>query len=104
MGNGKTRLNRENIDEAKCSANNAKTLLTKLKDPKIEYKLQMTATFIETDQSVKAQKIIDKLKESIAIPTRSARYCISASCQAPYKPSACVALHCYNRSLSYLHI
>jgi CheY-like chemotaxis protein len=66
----KTHLNMENIDEAKRSANNAEVLLTNLKDPKIKYKLQMTATFIETDQSVQAQKIIDKLKESTLTDTQ----------------------------------
>jgi tetratricopeptide (TPR) repeat protein len=60
----KTHLNIENIDEAKRSANNAEVLLTSLNDPNIEYKLQMTAAFIGTDQSVKAQKIIDELKDS----------------------------------------
>jgi tetratricopeptide (TPR) repeat protein len=66
----KTHLNMEDIDEAKRSANNAETLLTSLKNPKIEYKLQMTGTFIETDQSVKAQKLIDELKESTLTETQ----------------------------------
>ncbi|MFT4763132.1 MAG: CheY-like chemotaxis protein [Oleispira sp.] len=58
----KTHINMENIDEAKRSANEAEILLASLEDPKMDYKLQMTETFIETDQSVKAQKIIDELK------------------------------------------
>lgn len=66
----RTHLNMENIDEAKRSANNAEALLTSLKDPKVEYKLQMTDTFIETDQSVKAQKMIDELKESTLTDTQ----------------------------------
>jgi tetratricopeptide (TPR) repeat protein len=66
----KTHLNMGNIDEAKRIANNAEALLTSLKDPKIEYKLQMTAVFIETDQSVKAQKMIDELKDSTLADTQ----------------------------------
>jgi CheY-like chemotaxis protein len=65
-----THLSMENIDEAKRSANNAEALLTSLKDQKIEYKLQMTAAFIETDQSVKAQKMIDELKNSTLADTQ----------------------------------
>jgi CheY-like chemotaxis protein len=59
-----THLKMENIDEAKRSANDAEALLRSLKDPGIEYKLQMTDTFIETDQSIKAQKMMGELKES----------------------------------------
>jgi CheY-like chemotaxis protein len=66
----KTHLNMENIDEAKRSANNAEVLLTSFKDPKIEYKLQITDTFIETDQSIKAQRMINKLKESSLTETQ----------------------------------
>jgi CheY-like chemotaxis protein len=66
----RTHLDMENIDEAKRSANSAETLLTSLKNPKIEYKLQMTANFIETDQSVKAQKMIAELKESVLTDTQ----------------------------------
>ncbi|MBQ0731451.1 MAG: response regulator [Oleispira antarctica] len=60
----KTHLKMENLDEAKRSANDAEDMLAKLKCPKIDYKLQMTETFIETDQSVKAQKMIDELKSA----------------------------------------
>jgi CheY-like chemotaxis protein len=60
----KTYLNMQNIDEAKRCANDAEELLSKLECPKIDYKLQMTETFIETEQSVKAQKMIDELKNS----------------------------------------
>jgi CheY-like chemotaxis protein len=66
----KTHLNMENIKEAKRSADNAEILLTSLKDPKIEYKLQMTDTFIETDQSIKALEIINELKESALTDTQ----------------------------------
>jgi CheY-like chemotaxis protein len=66
----RTHLDMENIDEAKRSANSAEALLTSLKNPKIEYKLQMTANFIETDQSVKAQKMIAELKESVLTDTQ----------------------------------
>lgn len=60
----KTHLKMENLDEAKRSANDAEDMLAKLECPKIDYKLQMTETFIETDQSVKAQKMIDELKSA----------------------------------------
>ncbi|MGK0248251.1 MAG: CheY-like chemotaxis protein [Oleispira sp.] len=66
----KTHLNMDNIDKAQRSANNAEALLTRLKDPKIEYKFQMTDTFIETDLSVQAQKIIDELTESTLTDTQ----------------------------------
>ncbi len=59
----KTHLNMENIDEAKRSANEAEVLLASLEDPKMDYKLQMTETFIDTDQSVKAQQMIVQLKD-----------------------------------------
>jgi tetratricopeptide (TPR) repeat protein len=59
----KTHLNMENKEDAKRSANEAEELLGKLECPKMDYKLQMTETFIETDQSVKAQLMIDELKE-----------------------------------------
>jgi CheY-like chemotaxis protein len=60
----KTHLNMQNIDQAKRSALDAEVLLASLEDPNMDYKLQMTETFIETDQSVKAQKLIDELKKS----------------------------------------
>ena len=60
----KTHLNMQNIDQAKRSANDAEVLLASLEDPNMDYKLQMTESFIETDQSVKAQKMIDELKKS----------------------------------------
>jgi len=59
----KTHLNMENTSDAKRSANEAEELLAKLESPKMDYKLQMTETFIETDQSVKAQLMIDELKD-----------------------------------------
>ena len=59
----KTHLNMESKEDAKRSANEAEELLGKLECPKMDYKLQMTETFIETDQSVKAQLMIDELKE-----------------------------------------
>ncbi len=59
----KTHLNMENKDDAKRSANEAEELLAKLECPKMDYKLQMTETFIDTDQSVKAQLMIDELKK-----------------------------------------
>ena len=58
----KTHLNMQNIDEAKRSANEAEQLLASLEDPNMDYKLQMIESFIETDQSVKAQKMINELK------------------------------------------
>jgi tetratricopeptide (TPR) repeat protein len=58
----KTHLNMQNIDEAKRSANEAEQLLASLEDPNMDYKLQMTETFIETEQSVKAQEMINELK------------------------------------------
>ena len=60
----KTYFKMANINEAKRSANHAEEILAKLECPKMDYKLQMTETFIETDQSVKAQKMIDKLLKS----------------------------------------
>jgi DNA-binding response OmpR family regulator len=59
----KTHLNMKNQDDAKRSANEAEKLLAKLECPKMDYKLQMTETFIDTDQSVKAQQMIDELKD-----------------------------------------
>jgi len=59
----KTHLNMANNDDAKRSANEAEQLLAKLESPKMDYKLQMTETFIDTDQSVKAQIMIDELKD-----------------------------------------
>lgn len=59
----KTHLNMENQGEAKRSANNAEQLLAKLESPKMNYKLQMTETFIDTEQADKAQTLIDELKD-----------------------------------------
>ncbi|OUS40125.1 hypothetical protein A9R00_07615 [Oleispira antarctica] len=59
----KTHYNMEDQAEAKRSANEAEVLLASLSCPKIDYKLQMTEAFIDSDQSVKAQVLIDELKE-----------------------------------------
>ncbi len=59
----KTHHNMENQAEAKRSANEAEELLASLSCPKLDYKLQMTEAFIDSEQSVKAQVLIDELKE-----------------------------------------
>ncbi|MEH6450075.1 MAG: response regulator [Oleispira sp.] len=59
----KTHLNMASKDDAKRCANEAEEILAKLECPKMDFKLQMTETFIDTDQSVKAQMMIDELKE-----------------------------------------
>lgn len=58
----KTHHNMKNADEAKRSADQAEGLLAKLDCPKMEYKLQMTEAFIDSEQSVKAQVLIDELQ------------------------------------------
>ena len=59
----KTHSNMDNKSAAKHSANEAEQLLANLECPKMDYKLQMTETFIDTEQSVKAQQMIDELKD-----------------------------------------
>lgn len=59
----KTHQNMNNTDDAKRTADEAEELLAKLDCPKMDYKLQMTEAFIGTDQSVKAQVLINELKE-----------------------------------------
>ncbi len=60
----KTHSNMENKTEAKRSADEAEHLLANLECPKMDYKLQMAETFIDTEQTVKAQQMIDELKDS----------------------------------------
>lgn len=59
----KTHHNMNNQEEAKRTADQAEILLANLDCPKMEYKLQMTEAFIDSEQSVKAQVLIDELKE-----------------------------------------
>ena len=59
----KTHHNMENQSDAKRSANEAEELLATLSGPKMDYKLQMTEAFIDSEQSVKAQVLIDELKD-----------------------------------------
>lgn len=59
----KTHHNMENQVDAKRSADEAEKLLAKLSVPKMDYKLQMTEAFIDSEQSVKAQVLIDELKD-----------------------------------------
>lgn len=59
----KTHSNMDNQADAKVSVDKAEEILASLEDPKMDYKLQITEAFIDTDQSVKAQQMIDELKE-----------------------------------------
>jgi CheY-like chemotaxis protein len=59
----KTHHNMDSQAEAKVSADAAEELLAKLSCPKMDYKLQMTEAFIDSEQSVKAQILIDELKD-----------------------------------------
>jgi CheY-like chemotaxis protein len=58
----KTHHNMENKTDAKRSADEAEQLLARLDSPTMDYKLQMTEAFIDSEQSVKAQAVIDELK------------------------------------------
>ena len=58
----KTHHNMQDQDKAKTSADAAEELLANLSCPKMDYKLQMTEAFIDSDQSVKAQVLIEELK------------------------------------------
>lgn len=60
----KTYSNMENPKLTKSSANDAEELLGAYEAPSIDYQLLLTEAFIDSDQSVKAQKIIDELKKS----------------------------------------
>lgn len=60
---GKTHQSMENKDEAFRSANKAEEILSTIDDPKAEYKLQITEAFIETEQEVKAQAMLEELKD-----------------------------------------
>ena len=60
----KTYSNMENPKLTKSSANDAEKLLSSYEEPSIDYQLQLTEAFIDSDQSVKAQKIIDDLKKA----------------------------------------
>lgn len=60
----KTHLNMESKEDAKRCVNEAEDILAKQEDPNMEYKLQLTESFIDTDQSVKAQGMIDQLKDA----------------------------------------
>lgn len=58
----KTHFTMNNQPAARLSADKAEVILVKLECPKIDYKLQMTEAYIDTDQWIKAQKMIDELK------------------------------------------
>ncbi len=58
----KTHFTMNNQPAARLSADKAEVIFVKLECPKIDYKLQMTEAYIDTDQSVKAQQMIDELK------------------------------------------
>lgn len=58
----KTHHNMQEQDKAKTSADAAEELLANLSCPKMDYKLQMTEAFIDSEQSVKAQVLIEELK------------------------------------------
>ncbi len=60
----KTHSTMENPKLTKSSANDAEKLLSSYEEPSIDYQLQLTEAFIDSDQSVKAQKIIDDLKKA----------------------------------------
>lgn len=60
---GKTHMRTENADGARASAKRAEELLSHMKDPDIEQQIMMTEAYIDTDQHVKAKKLMKKLKE-----------------------------------------
>lgn len=60
---GQTHQTMSNKDEAIRSANKAEEILSTIDCPKTEYKLQMTEAFIDTEQEVKAQAMLEELKE-----------------------------------------
>lgn len=59
----RTHHNMENQSESQRCADEAEDQLAKLSNPKTEYKIQMTEAFIDSDQTVKAQVLIEELKE-----------------------------------------
>lgn len=59
----RTHHNMSNQAESQRCANEAEDKLAKLSNPKTEYKLQMTEAFIDSDQTVKAQVLIEELKD-----------------------------------------
>ncbi len=60
---GKTfhRLGQE--EKARKSANHAEEILARIEDPSLDQQLQMTEAYIETDQHVKAKKLLRKLQK-----------------------------------------
>jgi len=58
-----THQSMENQDGAIQSVNKAEEILATIDCPKTEYKLQMTEAFIDTEQEVKAQAMLEELKE-----------------------------------------
>lgn len=59
----RTHHNMANQVESQRCANEAEDRLARLINPKMDYKLQMTEAFIDSDQTVKAQVLIEELKE-----------------------------------------
>lgn len=60
---GQTHQTMENKDEAVKSVNKAEEILSAIDCPKTEQKLQITEAFIDTEQDVKAQAMLDELKD-----------------------------------------
>lgn len=58
----KTYTNLNNSAEAQRCSDEAETIFSQLESPDVDCKLQMVEALVDTDQSVKAQQMIDELK------------------------------------------
>lgn len=62
MLESKTHTNMDNVKEARRCLSDAELVYARLENPEIEYQLQIVEAYIDTEQSVKAQQMIDALK------------------------------------------
>src|SRR5690606_21195816 len=61
---GKTYLALQDEDKTRIAAQRAEEVLQRLKKPTVEQQLQMTEAYIDTNQHVKAKKLMLQMRES----------------------------------------